>query len=60
VRNELRKLLASWLVAEEGGVRVPLPWTPVAIVSWTGGQGGQGGQGGWRAVQSSQRRRRGR
>jgi 2-polyprenyl-3-methyl-5-hydroxy-6-metoxy-1,4-benzoquinol methylase len=60
VRNELRKLLASWLVAEEGGVRVPLPWTPVAIVSWTGGQGGQGGQGGRRAVQSSQRRRRGR
>ena len=34
VRRELRTILSSWLVEDEGGLRPPLRSTPAAIVSW--------------------------
>lgn len=34
IRQELRGLLAPWLVADGGGLRPPLRTTPAAIVSW--------------------------
>ena len=34
-RDELRPLLAAWLVAGEGGLRAPVRTMPAAIVSWS-------------------------